>query len=958
MSRRRLIPAVLLSAAALAAAMPIIGAAAPDGAVLPDLVADPPAFPVLQQYTYPDATQALLLRFDGYVHNIGPGPLEIRGSNRSGAEFTTVRQYVQTPTGMQATDPPTAGKYPRVIYETQDAHNHFHLQRIARYSLWNEALTAEVAPGQKVGFCLEDTQRVTTNGPANPVYENLNFCHQGDPTASSIQIGISAGWRDRYGASLAMQWVDVSDVQPGVYRLASEIDTDNVITEQSEANNTRAYAAGTTTIPGYRALAVNAGTIPGGQASTLTFQSQTVGSPGARRFRIQTLPAGGTLRSGSTVLAVGSTITGNTVTYTPSPGSSGPDDFTYAAQDSTSLFPRTPAPAAVSLTVGQAPAETTVVISGAPTTLNMGTSAQLTATVTNGAPGVTWSVNGVAGGNGTVGTISTGGLYEAPAAVPAGGSVTIRATSTAAPSAFAQVAVQIVDPGPVDPAPTPGTNHVTNPSFETDLSGWSTWQASLSRVQLGDAPAGVTVARVARTAGTSFTLDDVPTSVTAATAGSTYTGSAFVKSAGAASLGKTVRVHLRERTAAGATIRTINGPTVALTNSFQRVSAQVTPQSAGSQIEIYLAHLGATSGSAFYVDQIALTNGEGGPPANQAPIAQFGASTLSPQVGQTVTFTDQSTDPDGSIATRAWDLDGDGQYDDGRGATATHSYPAVGTVTVRLRVTDNAGAPATAARAVTVSATPPPNQPPTASFTASTLTPQVGQTVTFTDESTDSDGTIGSRAWDLDGDGDYGDATGPTATHAYTAAGTVTVRLRVADDDGAQATTTRSLTVSAAPGPGPGGPNLVVNGSFETNVAGWTTWQASLLRTALADAPAGAYAVKVTRTAGTAFTLDDSPTTVAATTAGATYRGSAAVKAASASSVGKPVELFFRERSPSGATLRTVAGPTLTVSNTFQVATVELVPLATGNQLEIYIGQKSGAAGNALYVDDVQMKAG
>ena len=59
-------------------------------------------------------------------------------------------------------------------------------------------------------------------------------------------------------------------------------------------------------------------------------------------------------------------------------------------------------------------------------------------------------------------------------------------------------------------------------------------------MQLADAPLGVTVARAARTAGTSFTLDDTPDSVTNATAGTTYTGAAYVKSAATASLGATV----------------------------------------------------------------------------------------------------------------------------------------------------------------------------------------------------------------------------------------------------------------------------------------------------------------------------------------------------------------------------------------------------------------------------------
>ncbi len=45
--------------------------------------------------------------------------------------------------------------------------------------------------------------------------------------------------------------------------------------------------------------------------------------------------------------------------------------------------------------------------------------------------GVTWSVNGVVGGNNMVGTITTGGLYQAPGS---SGSYTVTATSAALPS--------------------------------------------------------------------------------------------------------------------------------------------------------------------------------------------------------------------------------------------------------------------------------------------------------------------------------------------------------------------------------------------------------------------------------------------------------------------------------------------------------------------------------------------
>ncbi|MFE1753434.1 collagenase [Streptomyces anandii] len=87
------------------------------------------------------------------------------------------------------------------------------------------------------------------------------------------------------------------------------------------------------------------------------------------------------------------------------------------------------------------------------------------------------------------------------------------------------------------------------------------------------------------------------------------------------------------------------------------------------------------------------------------------------------------------------------------------------------------------------STNPPGNQSPTAAFTTAVQGLKVG----FTDQSTDSDGTIASRSWNF-GDGTTSTATNPTAT--YKAAGTYTVKLTVTDDKGATATATRTVTVS------------------------------------------------------------------------------------------------------------------------------------------------------------------
>ena len=131
-----------------------------------------------------------------------------------------------------------------------------------------------------------------------------------------------------------------------------------------------------------------------------------------------------------------------------------------------------------------------------------------------------------------------------------------------------------------------------------------------------------------------------------------------------------------------------------------------------------------------------------------------------------------------------------------------------------------------------------PNVPPVANFSHSAS----GLTVSFTDTSTDSDGTIASRSWNF-GDGTSSTAANPSKT--YAAAGTYTVTLTVTDNKGASNSKSASVTVTN-PGGGSGG-GALTNGVPATGISG----AANAAQYWTIVVPAGATNLKVTMSGGT-----------------------------------------------------------------------------------------------------------
>jgi uncharacterized protein (DUF1800 family) len=82
---------------------------------------------------------------------------------------------------------------------------------------------------------------------------------------------------------------------------------------------------------------------------------------------------------------------------------------------------------------------------------------------------VTWSVNGTAGGNATLGMVSASGLYTAPAALPTPNPVNVTATSVADSRSVATAAVTVENPVPLVSSVSP--NPITVGNFSLTVMG-------------------------------------------------------------------------------------------------------------------------------------------------------------------------------------------------------------------------------------------------------------------------------------------------------------------------------------------------------------------------------------------------------------------------------------------------------------------------------------------------------
>jgi hypothetical protein len=177
------------------------------------------------------------LHFGTIGWNVGDGPIEARGRRiaRGDLVMRVTQRIYDSGGGHRDRVTPAV-----MIYETGDHHDHWHVRQFTVVQMYQRGNgTGDVYGLRKIGYCLLDARRMEDpppNSPGTRVYPS-SAC--GDSSSRRVRTGLSVGYGDDYPPDYAHQWMDVTGLAPGVYRICTTIDPLGEFVEKREGNNQR-----------------------------------------------------------------------------------------------------------------------------------------------------------------------------------------------------------------------------------------------------------------------------------------------------------------------------------------------------------------------------------------------------------------------------------------------------------------------------------------------------------------------------------------------------------------------------------------------------------------------------------------------------------------------------------------------------------------------------------------------
>ena len=173
------------------------------------------------------------LRYSTTIVNVGSGKFELHGQRASTSQSTmSVVQRIFNDAG-GSRDVST----PAVMVFAGDGHNHWHVRDLQQSELFRLSDGMFLARSDKRGFCFWDNVRYRLSlpgAPQSPVYGESGCGGTGSLTTA---VGLSIGWGDIYPATLPDQFIDITGLADGRYRLVVTADPSSWFAETNENNN-------------------------------------------------------------------------------------------------------------------------------------------------------------------------------------------------------------------------------------------------------------------------------------------------------------------------------------------------------------------------------------------------------------------------------------------------------------------------------------------------------------------------------------------------------------------------------------------------------------------------------------------------------------------------------------------------------------------------------------------------
>lgn len=202
--------------------------------LLPDLGMAPVTTVTIDTTTIPGHR---LLRYEARIVNVGAGAFEADGSRPdTSVSDVPISQRVFDDAG-GSTDVSITGT---TMFFAGDGHNHWHIRDMESGTLSRQDNGIVVGTLDKHGFLIHDGfvyNGSLPNSPVRGVYTTGNYPSMLDRNALAVTEGLSVGWGDSYGANTNLQWIDITGLPNGKYRLDLSANGSGWFLESDTTNN-------------------------------------------------------------------------------------------------------------------------------------------------------------------------------------------------------------------------------------------------------------------------------------------------------------------------------------------------------------------------------------------------------------------------------------------------------------------------------------------------------------------------------------------------------------------------------------------------------------------------------------------------------------------------------------------------------------------------------------------------